>query len=47
MILNTNLIFEELEDIVAPSATKEFLQGFAVGLGVVGGSLAIVGAIAT
>lgn len=42
-----NIQFEELEEMVAPSATKDFLTGFATGLGVVGGSIAIVGAMAT
>lgn len=45
--MNTGLNFEELEEIVAPSAAKEFLQGFAVGVGAVAGTLAIAGAIAT
>ncbi|WP_215585589.1 hypothetical protein [Bacillus mycoides] len=39
------LKFEELEEIVAPGAAKEFLTGFGTGLAVVGGSLGIVGAV--
>lgn len=41
------LNFEELEEIVAPSDTKEFLLGVTAGVGTVGGIVGIGAAIAT
>lgn len=47
--LEAKLNFEELEEIVAPGAsnTKDFIEGFVVGVGTVGTIVAIGAAIAT